>query len=188
MSSYEIAFAESADEYKDSIRRLLVEADEEFVPPLSSRTSTTQTQGLDDDVELPEGISKYFRGCMEQKFVIALKDERLIGFLTFRYNYEHEYLKEFNPSNYVSTVIVGKKFRGRGIATDLYRKLLYDTPPNLKLPFVTTRTWSGNDVHNHLLEELGFEEVSIVENDRGEGIDTIYYAIRVNEYQGDLIE
>lgn len=40
---------------------------------------------------------------------------------------------------------------------------------------VTTRTWSTNHSHIHVLMKLGFELVKKIDNSRGEGVDTVYY-------------
>ena len=37
------------------------------------------------------------------------------------------------------------------------------------------RTWSTNRAQAHLMPELGFEEVLRLPNDRGCGVDTVYY-------------
>ena len=42
---------------------------------------------------------------------------------------------------------------------------------------VCTRTWHTNLGHLHILRKLGFTETCCLENDRGEGIHTVYYAL-----------
>ena len=48
-------------------------------------------------------------------------------------------------------------------------------PSGLRLPFLTTRTWSTNGSHIHILTSLGFEVSERVVNHHGEGIDTVYF-------------
>ena len=43
---------------------------------------------------------------------------------------------------------------------------------------VRTRTWSGNDRQIGLLGSLGFREQERIVDDRGAGIDTIYFVYR----------
>ncbi len=45
--------------------------------------------------------------------------------------------------------------------------------------FVATRTWSTNNSHMHLLDKKGFDLVSRLINDRGNNIDTVYYAKKI---------
>jgi ribosomal protein S18 acetylase RimI-like enzyme len=167
----------------DEIRRLLREASDEFVPPLAGREGTTQSDDLDDT----DGgdLDAYYRQCLAQTFVVARVDGSLAGFLSFRHDYSHEALDGYCPANYVSTIIVDRAHRRQGIATRLYRALLTDLPSALELPYVATRTWSTNDSHLSLLDELGFERIETVPDDRGEGIDTVYYAIDVASFDPD---
>jgi RimJ/RimL family protein N-acetyltransferase len=39
-----------------------------------------------------------------------------------------------------------------------------------------TRTWSTNAAHIAILGKFGFSQIARIENDRGEGIDTVYFA------------
>jgi hypothetical protein len=50
-------------------------------------------------------------------------------------------------------------------------------------PYATTRTWSTNASHLDLLDELGFDLIKRVEDDRGDGIDTVYYGIEIDEFE-----
>lgn len=38
-----------------------------------------------------------------------------------------------------------------------------------------TRTWSTNDAHIHILQSIGFVMVKNIDNDRGIGINTLYF-------------
>ena len=77
----------------------------------------------------------------------------------------------FLPNIYISTVITDKMFRHRGITKGLYAVLL----EKYKDKNIFTRTWSTNISHTTLLQGLGFGEFKRLANDRGEGIDTVYY-------------
>ena len=57
-----------------------------------------------------------------------------------------------------------------------------DVPEDVREPYVTTRTWDSNDRHLDLLSDLGFELLTRIEDDRGEGIDTVYYGIAVEDF------
>ena len=174
-----IIFLESGEKYRVEIKKILEKYDEEFIPPLSGRISTAQTKNLGEYNQLPGGISKYLEECLGQPFIVAIEKKEMIGFLTFRHGYEHKYLKRFSPSNYITTVIVREEYRRSGIATRLYKELLHNLPIKYRLPFVTTRTWSTNIAHNNLLKKLGFQIINIITNDRGKGIDTLYFGMEV---------
>ena len=73
------------------LRRLLILGDKEFIPPLSSRSSTTQ-QGLGS--AKGSGIDLYFEEMKEQSFVLALEGDILAGFMSFRIDHEGAHIRE----------------------------------------------------------------------------------------------
>lgn len=159
--------------YEDAIWNLLELADEEFVPPLSARTGTRQRNGLDDGSG--EDLTTYFEACLDHEFIVAKKDDVVIGFLSFHDGYEIEELNGYVPSNYVSTVIVHPDHRRKGYARRLYEHLFDALPSAYRQPYVTTRTWGTNDSHIALLEDFGFDCLERIYDDRGPGIDTVYF-------------
>ena len=40
---------------------------------------------------------------------------------------------------------------------------------------ITLRTWSTNGAQEHILDKLGYGLVRRLKDDRGEGIDTVYF-------------
>ncbi|MBR2801423.1 MAG: GNAT family N-acetyltransferase [Erysipelotrichaceae bacterium] len=158
---------ELSEKEKGEVWQILIESDREFVPPLSARSSTVQ-QDLQDtnEKELP---SAYFAALQEQSFLLAKEGEETLGFLSYRQGYVLEKLGK-EAYTYVSTVIVRKPYRGQGITAQLYQHLRKITEEKVLL-----RTWSGNTAHMAVLTKLGFREVLRIPNDRGEGIDTVYY-------------
>jgi ribosomal protein S18 acetylase RimI-like enzyme len=176
-----VEYVDDPRSYADGIRRLLAAAEDEFVPPLSARQGTTQTDGLDE--QRNDALDEYYEQCIDQSFVLAHDGDEVVGFLSFRPDYAIDELGACTPSDYVSTIIVAPEHRRKGYARKLYRELLTDLPGGLREPYVTTRTWDSNDRHLDLLEDLGFELLTRIEDDRGEGIDTVYYGIAVEEFE-----
>ncbi len=157
--------------YKDDVWEILCQSNHEFIPPLSFRESTTQMQlnELKEEV-LP---SKYFQEMLNQLFVIAVEENKAVGFLTYRYGAEG-----FGEDCvYVSTIIVKKNCRNKQVAENLYR-FLFDLEYRRR---VVTRTWSLNAAHIHLLEKLDFVLIKRIKNNRGQGIDTVYFQ-RIPQY------
>ncbi|MBR2634968.1 MAG: GNAT family N-acetyltransferase [Clostridia bacterium] len=151
----------------EQIYALLVLGDKEFIPPLSSRSSTTQqclSQGASG------GIRSYFEEMKRQCFVVALEGKTVAGFMSFRQNYENEHLPQ-GPNLYASTCVVHPDFRGKGLMKGFYLEMIRAFP---SLP-IYTRTWDGNIGHLKVLDRLGFSLLALLENDRGPGIHTVYY-------------
>lgn len=177
-----IEYVDNPGQYGDEIKRLLRVADEEFVPPLSSREGTTQTDGLQE--QRNDALDEYFEQCIDQSFIIAHENDELHGFLSFRQGYDIKDLGSYTPSTYVSTIIVDPSQRRNGYARLMYQELLSNVPSEVLEPYVTTRTWHTNHHHLNLLDDLGFELLERINNDRGDGIDTVYYGIEVSKFNG----
>ena len=80
---------------------------------------------------------------------------------------------------YLSTLIVAQAARGRGLARQLYAALFALARSWSEAPIVATRTWSTNDAHLPLIAALGFEEARRLAEDRGPGVDTVYFLKRL---------
>lgn len=182
MTMATVEYVNDPREYGSEIYRILSLTEDEFVPPLSSQEGTTQTDGLDE--ERNDALDEYYEQCIDQSFVLAHDGADVFGFLSFRTGYDLDELGAYTPSAYVSTIIVDPDHRRAGYAREMYHELLTDLPADVREPYVTTRTWSTNDSHLRLLNELGFELLKRIEDDRGDGIDTVYYGIAVEDFEG----
>lgn len=168
----------AAPEVASSVRRILLQCDSEFIPPLSSRNSTTQSE-LSGCVLEPSGIDEYFDGLKSQDLLVAEVDCEIAGFLSFRNGYQCPELGGFVPANYVTTVCVDPDARGKAICSEMYRFLIESLPREKELPFLAARTWGSNSEHIRILGKFGFSPVSRLKDHRGRGIDTVYFARRL---------
>lgn len=176
----------SQKEWND-IWEILCLCDHEFVPSLSSRNSTSQTNLLgaaDSTAESNNHVIAdnmdtkpyaYFRELHNQQFILAEVDSRVIGFLSFKTDYICDTLAEFGPSNYITTVCVKPECRGQGILKRLYDSLENELPNVIKCRRITTRTWSKNDAQIKTLSKRGYDLLKTLDNDRGLGINTLYF-------------
>lgn len=154
----------------DDVYKMLIDADNEFVPPLSSRSSSTQHNF--SQITKNNGITQYFEQLKNQRFAAVFKDDTVIAFVSYKENYTcAEIPSQELPNIYISTLVVSQAERGKGITSALYNKLFsyYD---NVN---VFTRTWSTNIAHIKILKKFGFEVLRVLKNDRGNQIDTIYF-------------
>jgi ribosomal protein S18 acetylase RimI-like enzyme len=173
-----VEYHRDATDYRAEVRDLLALTDAEFHPPLSVRDGPTQTADLDGARD--SSIEAYVDSMIGQQFLLVLDGATLAGVQSFRTGYDADALGVHTPATYASTLVVHPDYRRAGHARRLYRRLLTD-PVGAGDPYVATRTWSTNDAHLSLLDELGFECVATLEDDRGEGIDTVYYALDAAE-------
>jgi SAM-dependent methyltransferase len=130
------------------IWEILCECDQDFFPPLSSRESSYQNEL---SLEMKQDVKpyKYFNEMIGQFFIVALEPttDRVVGFMTFKHSYSCPELSEYDPSNYITTICVRKHNRNQGITKKLYDFIEECLPSTYRLPYVTTRTWTGNDAH-----------------------------------------
>lgn len=162
--------------YTKDILEMMKISDKDFVPPLSSRASTTQS---DLSGGGSGGIELYFNEMIKQKVLGAFEGDKLFGIVSFRENYETDIVKEL-PNIYISTLFLHPDSRGRGLTKELYSYLFFDL---YKSSNIYTRTWSTNIAHIKILSFFDFELFHRIENDRGQGIDTVYFRRLVkNEY------
>ena len=155
----------------DDAYQMLEAADNEFVPPLSFRSSSTQ-RNFSKNLKSRDGIRQYFEQLKNQRFAVAYEDGALIAFVSYKENYSCVEIppKEL-PNIYISTLIVSPSARGKGVTKALYGRL-FSEYENVN---IFTRTWSTNIAHIKILEKYGFEVIQVIKDDRGNGIDTIYF-------------
>ncbi|MBQ6895033.1 MAG: GNAT family N-acetyltransferase [Clostridia bacterium] len=153
---------------------MMIAGDKDFIPPLSSRSSTTQ-KDLTSSQGSIDGLKSYFEEMKKQRFMVCLDGEILVSFVYFKENFTNDKIfKEDLPNIYLSTLIMRPEYRGQKVTQTLYENLF-----NIyKDSGIFTRTWSTNAAHIRILSKFDFETIATVENDRGEGIDTIYFAKR----------
>ena len=151
--------------------KLLECADAEFVPPLSSRSSSTQ-QALCGNAQNANGIHPYFEELKKQRFAAAFENGKLIAFVSYKENYTCVEIPQNElPNIYISTLVVSPEARGKGVTKALYSALFSE----YKTANVFTRTWSTNLAHIKILQGFGFQTIKVLENHRGNGIHTIYF-------------
>lgn len=165
------------EKYYDRFYELLTMCDEDFFPPLSSRASTTQKE-LKGGEKSNDGVKKYCDAMVGQNILVALTEDEICGFISFKENYTNSEIPDSDkPNIYISTVLVNPAFRGRKITAGLYEHLL----SLYRERNIFTRTWSGNDAHTKILMRLGFAEHRRIKNDRAPGVDTVYYVLNIRE-------
>ena len=66
-------------------------------------------------------------------------------------------------------------YRGQGISEVMYAEAEKDIAAKFPGSRITLRTWSTNGAQEHILDKLGYSLVRRLKDDRGEGIDTVYF-------------
>jgi ribosomal protein S18 acetylase RimI-like enzyme len=159
-------------EYSNQILEMVKEGDKDFVPPLSARSSTTQTNLTGGESSF-NGVISYFDEMMKQKIICAVEDDKVLGFVSFKENYVTDAFDK-TPNIYLSTLILRPEARGKNLTFNMYDYLFNAVYPKSS---IYTRTWSTNAPHVKILSKFNFDEILRKKNDRGEGIDTVYYAL-----------
>ena len=157
----------------EAVRQLLILGDKEFIPPLSSRSSSTQSTL--STVSESNGIDAYFETIHTMPTVLALDGSRVAGFMTFRFDHTCDQIgPETLPNLYASTCVVHPDYRGQGLMAKFYTAMMETYPQR----GIYTRTWHTNFGHLKVLGRLGFTQLCCLENHRGQGIHTVYFGRR----------
>ncbi|MCR5641537.1 MAG: GNAT family N-acetyltransferase [Lachnospiraceae bacterium] len=157
-------------QHAKEVQEILYAADGEFVPALSAREGTTQTN-LQEQAALASEPVEYFEKMCQQAFVLATIEHRVVGFLSYIPKHALTVCGADIACSYVSTIVVAPEYRGRHLTEAMYEKLFSCTED----AYVATRTWSENHGHIHILDKLNFYLAETIKDDRGAGIDTVYY-------------
>ena len=113
---------------------------------------------------------------MQQDGLGIILDGELNGYISFIKDYNNEEIAGLeSPNLYVSTVILTPSCRGKNVTRQAYEYLFNELFPNRT---VYTRTWSTNIAHIKILRSFNFSQMLVKENDRGSGIDTVYYQLK----------
>ena len=152
--------------YGEQIYSLLFEADDDFVPPLSARSGVSSKS---------EGVRRYYDEMKTANILATIEGDSLLGFVAFRENIAGNYIPEgVSPHLYIGTAVIAREARGKHLTTRMY-EYLFDTLRKDYSCF--TRTWSTNAAHIAILTRMGFSLTKRVENDRAEGIDSVYFGL-----------
>ena len=158
-------------QYREELLEILSINDKNFIPPLSQRSSTTQKNLLGNAGAAD--IRPYFDKVLEQNILAFFHDGALIGYVSYIDNYISDVIgPDTHPNIYLSTLVLRPESRGMGVTRQAYAHLFFERYPHCH---VFTRTWSTNAPHIKILSGFGFSELKRLPNDRGAGIDTVYY-------------
>lgn len=173
--------------FKRNVWRLLCHANYEFIPPLSARDGP-------GDIELDSGgaakgaqkPTSYFQEICQQKTLLILRREKVVGFLSYKENYVVPELGR-TAGAYVSTLIVNRRARGRGASEFAYSALMDRVRKTSTLrKTVVTRTWSTNGSHITILERIGFRLLRVIRAGRGKEIDTVVFGRSVRRARAQV--
>lgn len=168
----EMLYFERVDQcpHAPAIKEYLVMADREFIPPLSSRGSSTQADLSGSGCS--DGIEDYFRSMSSQPVITAVEDGRCLGFMAFKLDHTCDQIgPDKLPNFYASTCVVHPDTRGRGMMRGFYEAMIALYPSR----DLYTRTWHTNYPHLKVLDRLGFSEIARLPDHRGPGMDTVYF-------------
>ncbi|WP_022699869.1 GNAT family N-acetyltransferase [Oceanicaulis alexandrii] len=166
--------AQAQDMVRDQVYALICEADDAFWPPLRARTPE-QGLSVGEGAVLDAAPTAYWASIQPHALITASDAAgRVLGMMSVARDKRLDAL-DMTASAYLSTLIVAKSAQGRGLARTLYEGLFDLARSWSEAPCVATRTWSTNGAHLPLIAKLGFEERLRLKDDRGAGIDTVYF-------------
>lgn len=171
--SFQLIDPGTADEATlDTIWNILTVVDREFVPPLSARSGTLERRLTQESIW--GGPVSYFDQLTHQHVVLARVGAEPAAIMSFIRGYHDDALADWSPSTYVSTTAVLPRFRRRGLGAAL-NEYVEHQPETIAGRYVSRRTWSTNTGNLALLAAAGYTEAVRIPDDRGPGVDTVYF-------------
>ena len=173
---------DATSDVAQAIRNIMIQCDDDFVPPLSVREDATKDMGSQAFHE--RDIEPYFQIVLSQKNIVAYYEGKIVAFMSFRCNEPHDCFSPFAKAddsiNYVSTICVLDSYRGCRITSGFYdiMETVGRLPADVSGTCVATRTWDANVSHIGLIKKRGYILTKTVEGDRKwneEVFDTVYY-------------
>ena len=161
------------ERYSNDILKMLTDADMDFVPPLSARNSTLQSNFNTTFAPTnANAVEEYFLKMMSQSVLGIFIDGEIVGVISYIENHVLGVITEDSlPNIYISTLVLKPKTRGQKLTEKAYNYLFNEL---YEYRNIFTRTWSTNFAHLHILEKFNFREFKRIYNDRGNGVDTVY--------------
>ncbi|MFP4655723.1 MAG: GNAT family N-acetyltransferase [Methanohalobium sp.] len=143
------------------IRRFMELVNDDFTPPLDKRKINLEERIQDTFDKLDSGYFIAESQTMDSKISII----GLIGF--------DKYWKSGKDA-YINFLAIHPEYRGLGLSSKLERelesKLLQEG-----IQHINVCTWSTNKPVLNFYEKNNYQVNHVLKNDRGNGIDTIYY-------------
>jgi ribosomal protein S18 acetylase RimI-like enzyme len=147
-----IEYSDKPGEY-DGVLDFFKVIDSYYYPQLSKRCS----------------LREFIDPVIKEGNIIYIKEKgKIIAMITYFY-----FNEKFN-SAYIDTISIIKDHRRKGLGKMLIDKCLKDLKSK-DIGLVKLRTWSTNEITTRFYPKIGFKVSKVVKNDRGKGIDSIYY-------------
>ena len=176
--------------YKNDVIEMMDEYNEEF-SEFDNTIEENAKNYLISDEEKRKNTSK--REALELYYdssdyvIMALKENDIVGFrfVGSPENFEESgdlrqsIPKEFHPTIRLTLAIVRKKHRGEGIWSKMVEKVEEELSKDFsEANSMSLFTTELNEPMQRAAEKKEFEEVAVIENERGEDIDILAYAKR----------
>ncbi|HUW68380.1 MAG TPA: GNAT family N-acetyltransferase [Candidatus Nanoarchaeia archaeon] len=147
---------ETTDADFEKLTKFMELVDSEFYPPLSSR---------------PGGIKgRIFNNLAREdaNYLIAEVEGSVAGVIGYRKNWNG------TKEAYISFIAVHPEYRRFGIAGSLDNTLMQKLSVD-RISHVNITTWSTNPDVCKMYRQMGYHVFRILKDDRGPGVDTIYF-------------
>ena len=135
--------------------------------------------------QIVDGIAEYLENICSQHVVLWKEEGVVRAFMTWKDHFNCENLEAYPDSCYLTTLCVWPDYRGQGISEVMYAEAEKDIAAKFPGSRITLRTWSTNGAQEHILDKLGYSLVRRLKDDRGAGIDTVYFVKKEENEKND---
>lgn len=174
-------YSESENKSKEEVLDLMQEYNENFSDfDMGSIEEMAHEWYIDDEEEVSEREAlEIFYDELCDELVVAYDKKDLVGLRFVEYDEDDEYFKDrhndYKQGLNLTFALVDKDYRQEGIWSEMFSHVEKEILPDYNVDRLYLATTSKNRSMQKTAESHGFKEVSRVENERGEGIDTVIY-------------
>ena len=161
---------------KEELLDILRECDSDFCPPLSERGGTSE-QSLFGEAVHSDGVMDYYHDILMQETLLWKREGKTIAFMSYRPSYTCRELENLGDTVYLTTLCIRRRCRGQGLSTPIYRAVIDHIKKAYPGKHIAYRTWTTNLAQMKTAEHFGFPVIAVLKDDRGPGVDTVYFQI-----------
>lgn len=158
--------------YKQKLLSLLLACDDDFFPTISAKRNP-------HDGKKETGLRIYMDEKKDYHYLLVWDEGRLIAFSNFVLDFTIPCFPDYPKSLHIDTVCVERAYRNQGIGKRIYQYYEEMLPDAFRATYYTLETSSINKPQIKLMEKFQYEIICRITDDRGKGIDTIYFGKKI---------
>lgn len=171
-------YESSNNKRKEDVIDFILDYNEEFDMSIKEQTNTWLLEDEEDTLEGREAVNRYYEDLCDE-LIVVLDEGSVIACRFIEFDENEEYFRS-RVDNYelglnLTFALVDKEYRGEGIWNKMFEYVENQILPNYSVKRIYLATSSKNTEMQSAVESKGFIKSAVIEDERGEGVDSILY-------------